>query len=61
MPALGTEAGRAAFVGAPGAEERLRLGIKLTLENQTGLPSFGIRRLNQTSIRPDQTDISDAP
>lgn len=54
MPALGTEAGRAAFVGIPGADKRLHLGIKLTLENQTGLPSLGIRRLNQISIRPNQ-------
>lgn len=47
MPASGTEAGRAAFLGVPGADKKLHLGIKLTLENQTGLPSLGIRRLNQ--------------
>lgn len=57
MPALGTEVGRAAFMGALGAEERLHLGITLTLEkpdraaflwDQKAQPDFNKAR----SIKP---------
>lgn len=41
--------------GALGMEEGQRLGVKMTLGTQCGLPSFWLRKLHQTSIRPNQT------